>query len=223
MRNAHYCCWIISALSIGFAMQARSQTAPVKAADPIYGLVIHGGAGAPVKKDVSPEDERRYQDKLQEALDAGYAVLQTNGAAAEAVTVAVKVMEDAGLFDAGKGSVFNSEGFCELDAAIMDGRTLSAGAVTGLQHIKNPIILARAVMEKSPHVLLMGEGAEKFAREHSFEMVPNSYFQTERRRKQWERLREKKRNSGQATNPLINDSEMLGTVGCVALDKKGNL
>lgn len=189
----------------------------------IYGLVIHGGAGAPAKGESTPENERLYHAKLSEALDAGYAVLQTNGAAVDAVIVAVKVMEDAGLFDAGKGAVFNSEGFCELDAAIMDGHTLSAGAVTGLQHIKNPITLARVVMDKSPHVLLMGEGAEKFGREHGFEMMPNSYFQTERRRKQWERLQEKKRSSGQASHFYLNNPEVLGTVGCVALDKNGNL
>jgi L-asparaginase / beta-aspartyl-peptidase len=204
-------------------MQTQPQTSSNNSVATLYGLVIHGGAGAPAKKDAIPEDERLYHDKLQEALDAGYAVLHTNGAATDAAIAAVKVMEDAGLFDAGKGSVFNSEGFCELDASIMDGRTLSAGAVTGLQHIKNPITLARAVMDKSPHVLLMGEGAEKFAREQGFEMVPNSYFQTERRRKQWEQLQEKKRKSGQARNSYLNDPGMLGTVGCVALDQKGNL
>jgi beta-aspartyl-peptidase (threonine type) len=185
--------------------------------------VIHGGAGAPAKSETTSKEEKQYHDKLQEALNAGYAVLETNGPAVDAVIAAVKVMEDAGLFDAGKGSVFNSDGFCELDAAVMDGRGLSAGAVTGLQHIKNPITLARAVMDKSPHVMLMGEGAEKFARSQGFEMVPNSYFQTERRRKQWEHLHQKSHDSGQSSNFLLNNPEALGTVGCVALDQSGNL
>ena len=204
-------------------MEIHAQTPSTASPEKIYGLVIHGGAGAPAEKDATPESDRLYHDKIQEALDAGYTVLQAGGAATDAVVAAVNVMEDAGLFDAGKGSVFNSEGFCELDAAIMDGRTLSAGAVTGLQHIKNPITLARAVMDKSPHVLLMGEGAEKFAREQGFAMVPNSYFQTERRRKQWERLQEKKRNSGHTGYLYPNNPEAVGTVGCVALDKNGNL
>lgn len=204
-------------------MQVQAQKSPNNSNPTRYGLVIHGGAGAPAKKDTTPENERLYHNKLQEALDAGYAVLHTNGAAIDAVIAAVNVMEDAGMFDAGKGSVFNADGFCELDASIMDGRTLSAGAVTGLQHIKNPITLARAVMDKSPHVLLMGEGAEKFGREHGFEMVPNTYFQTESRRKQWERIREKKKNAGQADNRFFVEPESLGTVGCVALDKNGNL
>jgi beta-aspartyl-peptidase (threonine type) len=205
------------------ALPTHAQTSPTNSAHKIFGLVIHGGAGAPAKGESTPENERLYHDKLSEALEAGYSVLQADGAATDAVIAAINVLEDAGLFDAGKGSVFNSEGVCELDAAIMDGRTLSAGAVTGLQHIKNPITLARAVMDKSPHVLLMGEGAEKFGREHGFEMVPNAYFQTERRRKQWEQLKEKKRGSGHAGDRHSINPEVLGTVGCVALDKNGNL
>jgi L-asparaginase / beta-aspartyl-peptidase len=204
-------------------MQAPAQPFPTNSSQTIFGLVIHGGAGAPPKSETTPAEEKLYHDKLQEALNAGYAILETNGPALDAVIAAVKVMEDAGLFDAGKGSVFNSDGFCELDAAIMDGHNLAAGAVTGLQHIKNPITLARAVMDKSPHVLLMGEGAEKFARSQGFEMVPNTYFQTERRRKQWERLHQKTHDSGQSSNFLWNHPEALGTVGCVALDKSGNL
>jgi beta-aspartyl-peptidase (threonine type) len=189
----------------------------------IYGLVIHGGAGAPGKGDPTREPDERYRDKLQAALDAGYAALAANGAATDAVVAAVKVMEDAGLFNAGKGSVLNSEGCCELDAAIMDGRRLAAGAVMGLQHIMNPIALARAVMDKSPHVLLMGDGAERFARSEGFEFVPNAYFQTERRREQLRRLQQERLNSGQAPGFHLNNPVALGTVGCVALDKYGNL
>jgi beta-aspartyl-peptidase (threonine type) len=222
MRLNYYFCWLLLAVGTGLAMESSAQTTLASSPEKNFGLVIHGGAGAPPKIEVTPEADRLYHAKIQEALNAGYAVLQTNGAATDAVIAAVKVMEDAGMFDAGKGSVFNSDGICELDAAIMDGRTLSAGGVTGLQHIKNPITLARAVMDKSPHVLMMGEGAEKFARQHGFEMVPNSYFQTERRRKQWEQLQKQKHDSGQAVNFETNP-EALGTVGCVALDKNGNL
>ena len=189
----------------------------------LYGLVIHGGAGAPGKGDATREPDERYRDKLQAALDAGYAVLQTNGTTTDAVIAAVKVMEDAGLFNAGRGSVFNTEGCCELDAAIMDGRSLAAGAVMGLQHIKNPILLAREVMDQSPHVLLMGAGAEQFAQTRGFEIVPNTFFQTERRRKQWRQLQEKKLKSGPTDGFHSNTPEALGTVGCVALDKHGNL
>lgn len=210
-------------LFFSIAVQIHAQTALTNSAGKIFGLAIHGGAGAPAKGEATAESEQRYHDKLQAALNTGYAILNTNGTALDAVVATVKVLEDAGLFDAGKGSVFNADGICELDAAIMDGRTLAAGGVVGLRHIKNPITLARAVMDKSPHVLLTGEGAEKFARAQGFEMISNSYFQTEFRRKQWERLRQKKKDAGQADNFLFNNPEALGTVGCVALDKTGNL
>jgi L-asparaginase / beta-aspartyl-peptidase len=216
------CLWSLIGLSLMAVMDIQAQTAPAIASQKVFGLVIHGGAGAPSKKDATPADEKLYHDKIQEALDAGYSVLDTNGTAVDAVQAAVMVMENAGLFDAGKGAVFNSEGFCELDAAIMDGRTLVAGSVADLQHVKNPIALARKVMDKSPHVMLASEGAEKFAREQGFEMVPNTYFQTERRRKQWERLKQEHESS--QTNKIASiNPEALGTVGCVALDKNGNL
>lgn len=210
-------------LAMVFTWETQAQTNAPLPHPSLYGLVIHGGAGAPTKSDERPDYERLYHEKLQGALDAGYAVLQNNGPATEAVIAAVRVMEDAGLFDAGKGAVFNADGFCELDAAIMDGRTLAAGAVAGLQHVKNPITLARAVMDQSPHVMLVSEGAEQFAREKGYAMVPNSYFQTERRRKQWERWQEQKRNPGHASHFPWPPAEALGTVGCVALDRQGNL
>ena len=204
--------------------QAQAQTSPSGSPGKVYGLVIHGGASSRVKKDDVPGDEKLYHDKLQEALNAGYAVLDTNGTAMDAAIASVKVMEDAGLFDAGKGCKLNADGICEMDAAIMDGRTLSAGAVAGVQHIKSPITLARVIMEKSPHVLLMGDGAERFGKQHGFELVPNSYFQTERRRKQWEDIRkQKKANDSNSSQNFVDKSEAFGTVGCVALDKSGNL
>lgn len=215
--------WFGCAVFILTGMQVHAQTSPTNPAPKIFGLVIHGGAGAPARKDATPESDRRYHAKLQESLDAGYAVLETNGAATDAVIAAVNVLEDAGMFDAGKGAVLNYDGICELDASIMDGRTLAAGGVTGLQHIKNPINLARAVMVDSRHVLLMGEGAEKFAREKGFEMVSNTYFRTESRIRQWEQIKDRPKSSGHAQNDLFKSPEGLGTVGCVALDKKGNL
>jgi len=211
--------WVgVAFIVAGMAMDAQTASMAVK---PIYGLVVHGGAGAP--SNLTPEEQARYEAKLHESLDAGYAVLEKSGAAMDAVVAAIKVMEDAGMFDAGKGSVFNADGVCEMDAAVMDGRRRAAGAVTGLQHIRNPIELARAVMEKTPHVLLMGKGAERFARQNGFEMLPNSYFQTERRRQQWGRLRREETNAPSKPHASTAPSAGMGTVGCVALDKTGNL
>jgi len=208
---------LVGLVFIGSAMQTKAQT------NPVYGLVIHAGAGAASRKNTTPEDERLRRAKLEEARDAGYAVLEKGGTATDAVIASINVMENAGLFDAGKGSVFNAEGVCELDASIMDGKTLAAGAVSAVQHIKNPITLARAVMDKSPHVMLTADGAEKFAKTQGFELVPNSYFQTERSRKQWEKIKAQEKKKDSAPHAQADVSEKLGTVGCVALDKDGNL
>jgi L-asparaginase / beta-aspartyl-peptidase len=172
---------------------------------PEYVFVIHGGAGVMDKKDFTPELEKAYLDKLQEALDSGEAVLKSGGAALDAVTVAVKLMEDSPLFNAGKGSVFSETGENEMDAAIMNGKDLSAGAVAGVRTIKNPVLAARKVMEESKHVLLVRDGAEKFAKEHGVEIVDPSYFFTQKR-----------------YDALLKAREH-GTVGAVALDKAGNL
>ncbi len=190
----------------------------------VFGLAIHGGAGSHADKDLSPEDAKRYHDKLQEALNAGYARLATNGTALDAVNAAINVMENAGMFDAGKGAVLNQAGYCEMDAGIMDGRTLATGNIGNVRHIKNPIDLARAVMEKSPHVMLAGEGAEEFALQQGFTLMPGSYFLTARRLKQWEDLRAKQKSNTSGTSMLDwRTPEMMGTVGCVALDQQGNL
>jgi beta-aspartyl-peptidase (threonine type) len=175
-----------------------------------FGLVIHGGAGRH-----SAEREGEYREALEAALAAGYAVLEQGGSSLDAVVAAIVVMEDAPVFNAGRGSVFNGDGYCELDASIMDGRGREAGAVAGVTTVRNPIELARAVMERTRHVLLIGPGAERFAVEQGFEPVENEYFQTERRRRQFESAR-----SGSAT-PAAEISH--GTVGCVALDRDGNL
>jgi len=153
--------------------------------NPRLGFVIHGGAGVIRRGDLSPEKEKAYRAKLEEALMAGYKALQDGKTSLDAVQIAINLLEDSPLFNAGKGAVFTAEGKNELDAAIMDGKDLRAGAVAGLRHVKNPINLARAVMEKSPHVMMIGEGAEKFAKEQNIELVPEKYFFTQER---WDAL-----------------------------------
>ncbi|MDB6169820.1 MAG: peptidase asparaginase 2 [Verrucomicrobia bacterium] len=194
-----------------------------------FGLVIHGGAGNYAPPKVTPEKERAYRTKLQEALDAGYAVLDRGGPALDAVVATIRILEDSPLFNAGHGAVLNADGICELDSSIMDGSNLRAGAVAGLQHIRNPIALARAVMEKSPHVMLIGAGAERFAQENGFALVPNDYFQTEERREDLRELQEKLKNPAKAPRVsaepanAFGSEHQYGTVGCVALDRQGNL
>jgi beta-aspartyl-peptidase (threonine type) len=198
-------------------------------ASPPPTLVIHGGAGVILRADMSPGLESEYRAALQAALDAGYAVLDAGGTALDAVTTVVVLLEDCPLFNAGRGAVLNAEGACELDAAIMDGRDRAAGAVTGVRHIRNPVRLARDVMEQSPHVMLTGEGAERFAATLGHATVPNDYFITERRRAQWERARELEARQQDTTflEEKVRldgpDERKFGTVGAVALDRHGNL
>ena len=180
-----------------------------------YGLVIHGGAGTIIKKNMSPEKEQAYSEKLKEALDKGYSVLENGGSSLDAVIAAINVMEDSPLFNAGKGAVLTEKGEAELDAAIMDGKTLMAGSVAGIKHIKNPINLARLVMEKSPHVMMIGDGAEEFAKQNNIELIDNKYFITEEKWQQYQKIIESRKNESKP--------EKHGTVGCVALDKNGNL
>jgi L-asparaginase / beta-aspartyl-peptidase len=195
-----------------------------------FGFAIHGGAGTILKQDMTPELEEAYRAKLQEAVMVGYNLLKGGGSSLNAVEAAIRILEDSPLFNAGKGSVLTSAGTVEMDASIMDGRTLKGGAVAGLQHVRNPISLARLVMEQSSHVLLIGDGAEAFAREKGVELVPQDYFITERRRKELERDKEKERQksapvkqSRGESSPLVPDERKYGTVGAVALDKEGNL
>jgi len=183
---------------------------------PMISIAIHGGAGVINRAALSAEAEQPYRDDLARALDAGYAVLADGGSSMDAAIVAVKILEDSPLFNAGRGAVFNSEGVNELDASVMDGATLRAGAVAGVRHIRNPIDLARMVMERSSHVLLAGAGAEEFALEHGVELVPRSWFHTERR---WQQLEQARRGE------RLSAAEIgyYGTVGAVALDAAGNL
>jgi beta-aspartyl-peptidase (threonine type) len=193
-----------------------------------FAIVIHGGAGTILKKNMSPELEAQYKAKLEEAVQVGYEILKNGGSSLDAVEKAINVMEDSPLFNAGKGAVFTNQGKNELDASIMDGKTLKAGAVAGVTIVKNPINLARAVMEKSEHVMLAGEGAEFFAKQNGIELVNPAYFYTEERYKSLLKAQEKERieldhsDGASFYDPFAKDNK-FGTVGCVALDKNGNL
>ena len=181
-----------------------------------FALVVHGGAGDIYAGRYSEEMENEYITKLEEAINMGYDILKSNGSAVDAVETVIRVLEDSPLFNAGKGAVFTDEGNVELDASIMDGKNVNAGGVASLTHIKNPITLARFVMEHSPHVLLFGEGAEYFSNEFGLQKVENSYFKTEERIKSYEENKKSASIKYEAENKF-------GTVGCAALDKDGNL
>jgi L-asparaginase / beta-aspartyl-peptidase len=183
----------------------------------MFGLAIHGGAGTLPRAEMSSEQEGRYRAGLAEALAAGFRVLERGGSSLEAVTRAVVALEDNPLFNAGRGSVFTYDGGNELDASIMEGAGLKAGAVCGLTHIRNPIELARTVMEHSDYVFLSGAGAEEFALSRGFSLVPRSYFHTEARWRQLERIRA---GDGEVSPLTISH---VGTVGAVALDSSGHL
>lgn len=193
--------------------------APAFAAAPHpIAIVIHGGAGVIERAKMTPAAEASYRAGLAAALDAGYAVLDKDGSSLDAVTAAVRMMEDDPQFNAGRGAVLNHQGDAELDAAIMDGSGPHAGAVAAVHHVKNPIELARLVMEQSPHVLLVGDGAEEFALEHGVVLVPRTYFRTERRERELEEVRKAEAAKAKAAGVTAS-----GTVGAVALDRAGNL
>jgi L-asparaginase / beta-aspartyl-peptidase len=227
------CLLMLGACTASSPVPPAASPAP---ASPAFGMVVHGGAGTIERASMTPELEARYRAALEEALRAGHRILADGGSSLDAVVAAVRVLEDEPLFNAGRGAVFTSEGSNELDAAIMDGRTLRAGAIAGVTRVKNPITLARLVMEQSPHVFMIGGGAEAFAREHNVEMVPESYFFTENR---WNALRRALETQGRpmpdrppgapaAPTPegAATDDDAghkFGTVGAVALDRTGNL
>ncbi len=183
----------------------------------MFALAIHGGAGTLPRAEMSGDMERLYREGLDRALRVGFAVLESGGTALDAVTRAVVLLEDDPLFNAGHGAVFTLDGQIELDASIMDGATLKAGAVCGVTHIKNPVELARAVMEHSDYVMLSGGGAEEFALTRGFQFVPRSYFYTAARWRQLERIR----GGDSHLSPLTISH--VGTVGAVALDRRGRL
>jgi beta-aspartyl-peptidase (threonine type) len=204
--------------SILVPASGRSQVA---ASAPNFAMVIHGGAGTILRQNMTPELEKAYIDTLTIALRTGYQVLARGGSSLDAVEATIRVMEDSPLFNAGKGAVFTAEGTNELDASIMDGKTLGAGAVAAVRQVRNPISLARLVMEKSPHVMMVGSGAEEFAKSQGVKLVPPYYFWTERRWRAFEAA--KARADGGRTSAAPGEERKFGTVGAVALDKAGNL
>ncbi len=185
-----------------------------------FGIVIHGGAGTIVRSSMTDELEAAYHLSLTAALEEGYRILDGGGSAMDAVVAAVMVLEDDSLFNAGRGAVFTSEGTNELDAAVMNGSDLNAGAVAGVRAIRNPIALARLVMDESPHVMMVGSGAEAFAREHGVEEVDPSWFHTEMR---WQALMRAREREQTTVGFDLGENRMIGTVGAVARDRSGNL
>lgn len=194
------------AIAITFLIQTTH------AQDPGYVLVIHGGAGNITPERITPEKQGLYEQKLKEALAAGEKILASGGTAMDAVIAAVQLLEECPLFNAGKGAVFSADGKNELDASVMDGKTLKAGAVAGVMTIKSPVAAARRVMDSSAHVMMAGRGAEEFARVQGLEIVDPAYFYTEESWKEYLKVKAKIENEGRK-----------GTVGAVALDEQGNL
>lgn len=190
---------------------------------PEFVLVIHGGAGTILKEHMTPEKEAAYRAALDSALEAGRQVLERGGAAEDAVERAVRLMEDSPLFNAGRGAVFTHEGYNELDASMMSGADLSAGAVSGVMRVKNPISLARAVKDSSEHVMLSGRGAEAFAAKMGLELVEPFYFHTDERMRSLEKAKRLEEGSSFLSEDDAMIDEKFGTVGAVALDKSGNL
>ncbi|HEY5971853.1 MAG TPA: isoaspartyl peptidase/L-asparaginase [Pseudoxanthomonas sp.] len=200
---------------------AMNATAQEKPAGPVA-LVVHGGAGVIERDQLDAGEERAIRADLDKALDAGYAVLAKGGSALDAVEAVVVVLEESPRFNAGNGAVFNALGKHELDASIMEGHTRRAGAVAGVETIRNPVRLARAVMEHSPHVMMIGDGAEKFADTQSnIERVSNDWFDTDTRREQLEQAQARERTEAQASEDLRG--KYFGTVGAVALDAQGRI
>ena len=213
MKNTLFC----AALAAGLAFAAQPALADGhEEKAPKWSIAIHGGAGTIARANMTEEQEAAYEAALQEALDAGAKILAEGGSAMDAIQAAIMPMEDSPLFNAGRGAVFTWEGKNELDASIMDGRDRSAGAVTGVTTIKNPILLADKVRTGSPHVFLMGEGAEQFAGENGLETAGPEWFATERRKRSLERMKAEELSA-------LDVDLKFGTVGAVALDQDGNL
>ena len=220
--------FICAALLVMPAKTARPQEKPAapKSLVPNFVLVIHGGAGVIPKEDLTPDKEKAARATMDATLLAGHDVLVRGGRSVDAVIAAIKILEDSPLFNAGKGSVLTADGTVGMDASLMDGATHQAGACADVQHVKNPIELARLVMDKTPHVLLTGAGAERLAKEHGLQLMPADYFVTEHRKLQLQRLQqqEKEKASKAGEKKTQRDSlQSIGTVGAVALDQHGNL
>ena len=218
-------CLTIGCLAFALCgMVAHAQEISPRMTRQKFQLVVHGGAGTIERSKMTPEKEQEYRAGIENALRTGREILQANGSSLAAVEAAVRVLEDDPHFNAGKGSVFTSAGKIEMDAAIMDGKTLAAGAVAGIEHVRNPIVLARAVMEKSKHVMMVGAGAEKFAKGHGIETVDPKYFFTQDRWDAFQKIKAAEKAGADGSKKfIISDAERHGTVGAVARDAQGNL
>src|SRR6056300_701208 len=194
-------------------------------ASPPIGIVIHGGAGTILRENMTPEIEAAYRETLAEVIRVGYTLLKNGASSQEAIEKTIHVMEDSPLFNAGKGAVLTADETIELDASFMNGATLDAGAISGVQTIKHPISAAIKVMESSPHVMLSGQGADQFAAEQGLEIVAPEYFYTEQRIEALNRVKEAERKGGESASleQEFLKNQRYGTVGCAALDKNGNL
>ncbi|WP_428743442.1 isoaspartyl peptidase/L-asparaginase family protein [Tenacibaculum sp.] len=228
MKNIHY---LFSLLLVLSACNQPKKTSKEQNNVPVneFAIIIHGGAGTILKKNMTPEKEAAYKAKLEEAIRTGYEILKNGGSSGDAVVKTIQVMEESPLFNAGKGAVFTHDGTNELDASFMDGKTLNAGAVAGVKDIKSPIEAARRVMTNSDHVMLSGAGASQFAKEQGLEIVDPSYFYTEKRFNSLQKIKDKEKteldhNDKKAAFYDVDiKNSKFGTVGCVALDKDGNI
>ena len=231
LKNIQILTLILSSAILSACSQNQASTTGSNESDTKYVMVIHGGAGTILKSTMTPEKEAAYTAALTKALETGYAAIKKGKSSLDAVEATIHILEDSPLFNAGKGAVFTNEGKNEMDAAIMDGSNLKAGSVAGVRVIKNPISAARAVMEKSEHVMMAGAGAEKFAKQAGLTIVDPSYFFTQER---WDALQKALKED--STKSVLdhgskktykpgtqNIDNKFGTVGCVALDSKGNL
>ncbi|MBA6294442.1 isoaspartyl peptidase/L-asparaginase family protein [Colwellia sp. MB02u-9] len=225
MKNKLLLSTVLTLASVPLFMHAAAQAHQ----EPVFAIAIHGGAGTINKSKMTTEKRNAYETKLKQARDAGYALLADGESSQAAVIAAIQILENSPLFNAGKGAVYTFDGEHELDASIMNGKTLNAGAVSGVKTIKSPIALAEAVMEKSVHVMLSGEGAEVFAQQQGLASVENSYFDTDARYQSLLKAKkqlveqEKTLKNFQAAHQTLGNEYKFGTVGAVALDKSGTL
>lgn len=223
-------CLVIKSIAVAFLLLSRPAISQGEAAldrtsdEAPIAIVIHGGAGTISRDSMTAEREREIRGVLEKAIRAGYEVLERDGAAVDAVTATITILEDAPQFNAGRGAVLTSESRVEMDASIMTGHDLGAGAIAGVRGVRHPILAARAVLEHSPHVLLAGKGAEAFAREQGLEFMPESWFHTEFRLEQLRRIKAREAaNTESVASDHSPDDEWFSTVGTVALDRAGNL
>jgi len=219
---------LLFSVLVFISCQKQENTTPINnSKESRFSIVIHGGAGGINRDYFSTAQEEVYKNKLKESLDAGYLVLEQGGSSINAIQASITILEDSPLFNAGKGAVFNSEGKQEMDASIMNGKTLNTGAVAGINHVKNPILAANIVLDSSKHVLLSGKGAEILIKKYGIQMVPSSYFYTDKRFHQLQKIQGKDSITLDHTafsreNSFIDDHK-YGTVGAVAIDKNGTI